>query len=132
MAIEGIGLLIANSLKVINSVKTATKLEEEQTAGNTEKSQCTSVSIALKIKKQMNKRGWSEKQVMDAINNPSKTASTSDVRNNPITGIKNDDPATAYFDSEGNYVVQNDETGDIVQVSDKNDPEWNIPQNFKY
>lgn len=39
-------------------------------------------------------------------------------------GTKNDDPATMYFDKDGNYVVRNDRTGDIVQVSNKNDPTW--------
>lgn len=38
-----------------------------------------------------------------------------------------DDPATAYIDAAGNYVVRNDVTGDIVQVSDRFDPNWISP-----
>ncbi|QNT75857.1 colicin E5-related ribonuclease [Dehalogenimonas etheniformans] len=32
--------------------------------------------------------------------------------------------ATAYFDKDGSYVVRKDKTGDIIQISNKNDPNW--------
>ncbi len=35
-----------------------------------------------------------------------------------------DDPATAYYASDGSYVVRNDKTGEITQISNKNDPNW--------
>ena len=35
-----------------------------------------------------------------------------------------DDPATAYYSRRGGYVVRNDRTGDIVQISDRTDPNW--------
>jgi RHS repeat-associated protein len=44
---------------------------------------------------------------------------------NPIGRMN--DPATAYYSREGGYVVRNDRTGDIVQVSDRNDPDWVAP-----
>ena len=81
------------------------------------------ISIGRKIERQMEKRGWDEKTMKDTISNPTRTGTTRDTRYNS-DGVRNDDPATAYFDSDGNYVVKNDKTGDIVQVSDKNDPNW--------
>jgi len=41
-------------------------------------------------------------------------------------GTQNSDPATAYY-KNGGYVVVNDVTGNIVQVSDLNDPNWKAP-----
>lgn len=80
-----------------------------------------------KIGKQMGKRGWSEDSIEETISNPSRTAKAKDTRNNPETGAKNNDPATAYINDDGSYVVRNDTTGDIVQVSNKNDPNWKSP-----
>ena len=37
------------------------------------------------------------------------------------------DPATAHYHKDGGYVVRNNNTGDIVQVSDVNDPNWKDP-----
>lgn len=37
------------------------------------------------------------------------------------------DPATAYYGKDGGYVVRNDRTGDIVQVSDRTDAGWVAP-----
>jgi filamentous hemagglutinin len=37
------------------------------------------------------------------------------------------DPATAYINLDSSYVVQNDRTGEIVQISNKNDPDWQSP-----
>ena len=78
-----------------------------------------------KITDQMTKRNWTSKQVQDALNNPLKTVKTSDTRNLPIPpGGRMNDPATAYFSKDGGYVVRNDITGEIVQVSNKADPRW--------
>jgi filamentous hemagglutinin len=37
------------------------------------------------------------------------------------------DPATGYSAKDGSYVIRNDRTGAIVQVSNKNDPKWVAP-----
>lgn len=72
------------------------------------------------------KRGWSKKDIDDAINSPDKTVPTKDIRNNPETGQRNNDPATAYY--RGNdYVVRNDNTGQIVQISNKAATDWKVP-----
>lgn len=62
----------------------------------------------------------------DLVNNPSRTIATRDTRDLP-GGTRNDAPATAYINRGGGYVVRNNETGDIVQVSNLNDPNWKSP-----
>jgi hypothetical protein len=74
----------------------------------------------------MGKRGWTRESVADLINSPSRTITTRDTRYLPGGG-RNDAPATAYINRSGGYVVRNDETGDIVQVSNLNDPDWKSP-----
>lgn len=44
-----------------------------------------------------------------------------------ISGQKRNDLATAYIRTDGSYVVRNDITEDIVQISDRNDPDWQSP-----
>jgi hypothetical protein len=36
-------------------------------------------------------------------------------------------PATGYIDGDGDYVIVNDASGKVVQVSNKNDPNWRAP-----
>ncbi|WP_062050485.1 colicin E5-related ribonuclease [Bacillus sp. JCM 19034] len=79
-----------------------------------------------KIAKQMNNRGWNDNLVQNTLQNPQRTQVTRDTRNRP-DGTRNNDPATAYIREDGSYVVRNDRTGDIVQVSNRNDPNWVSP-----
>ncbi len=81
-----------------------------------------------KIGKQMPKRGWNETSIKDTLENPAKTVKTTDTRFKADgSGLRLNDPATAYYSKDGGYVVRNDVTGDIVQVSDRNDPNWIDP-----
>lgn len=81
-----------------------------------------------KIAKQMGKRGWTDSRVQEALDSPTRTVNTKDTRYTPGgSGVKNNDPATAYYHKDGGYVVRNDESGNIVQVSDVNDPNWKDP-----
>lgn len=82
------------------------------------------VHIDKKIKDQMQARGWDEGSVQETIKNPHKTAQA-------IDRTSNNEPATAYFNKEGHHVVRNDKTGRVVQVSNKNDPNWKPDQSFK-
>ena len=50
-----------------------------------------------------------------------------DTRFDPVLGACLNDPATGYVARDGGYVVRNDRTGQIVQISDKNDPNWKSP-----
>ncbi|WP_210967657.1 colicin E5-related ribonuclease [Dolichospermum flos-aquae] len=81
------------------------------------------LNIGKKIKQQMSKRGWTEEMLELVYLNPGKTEKTRDKRYN-IDGTRKDDHATVYYRSDGAYIVCNDITGDVVQVSDINDPNW--------
>jgi len=59
---------------------------------------------------QLSRRGWSQNSVDNLVNNPHTTRESI----NKATGNK----ATAYFRKNGHYVVRDDVTGDIVQMSD--------------
>lgn len=83
-------------------------------------------SVGSKTAKQMGQRGWSHDMIDDTIAHPARTVPTRDVRFNP-DGSRNDDPATAYINKDGSYVVRNDRTGDVVQISNRNDPNWKSP-----
>lgn len=80
-----------------------------------------------KIGKQMGKRGWTEEAIQETLDNPVRTVKTRDTRWLPGSDGPLDDPATAYYASDGSYVVRNDKTGEITQISNKNDPNWIAP-----
>jgi hypothetical protein len=75
-----------------------------------------------KILKQMPRRGWTTSLVEETIRDPERTGKTRDQR--VVGGESRNDPATAYFRDDDSYVVRNDRTKDIVQLSDRNDPRW--------
>ena len=78
-----------------------------------------------KVQKQMGKRGWTPQEVQDTLDNPVDTAPGRDTRADPETGEKIDQgPVTYYYNKDGHYVVRRDDTGEIIQVSDRNDPDW--------
>lgn len=85
-----------------------------------------SIKFGAKIQKQLGKRGWSRKSVEDTVNHPHRTVGTKDTRYLAGGGRKND-PATAYINKDGSYVVLNDNTNEIVQVSNRYDPHWISP-----
>lgn len=59
---------------------------------------------------QLSRRGWSQNTIDKLVNNPYTTRSSI----NKATGNN----ATAYFRKDGHYVVRDDVTGDVVQMSD--------------
>ena len=75
---------------------------------------------------QLERRGWTKSDVLSAIANPVRTVRWRDTRHLPRGG-RLDDPATVYYSSGGGYVVRNDITGDIVQISNRNKPDWKAP-----
>ena len=85
-----------------------------------------STQFGIKISKQLSKRGWTKDLVVDAINNPARTVKWKDTRYLP-GGNKLNDSATAFYSKEGGYVVRNNRTGDIVQISDRLDNNWLAP-----
>jgi RHS repeat-associated protein len=118
----GVGVTAATILTegaVAEGLGTATAAEAVSAAR-------AATSLGTKIEKQMAKRGWSRQSIDDAIANPTRTVSTKDTRHLP-GGARMDDSATAYYGKDGGYVVRNDRTGDVVQISDRNDPAWAAP-----
>ena len=85
------------------------------------------VKIEPKIASQMSKRGWTESSIKEVVSNPAKTVKTVDTRFDDKTGIRLNEPATGYIAKDGSYVVINNKTGNVVQVSDKYDPNWKTP-----
>ncbi len=80
-------------------------------------------SIPSKIAGQMEDRGWTSNSLNSTINRPSLTAEAT----NKATG----GGATAYFNRDGSYVVRDNATGKIIQVSDRNDPNWKPDSSIK-
>ncbi|WFN89107.1 hemagglutinin repeat-containing protein [Agrobacterium pusense] len=99
------------------------------TAGQTTEGAANTIAtkIAPKIERQIGRRGWDRNSINETIAQPQRTVTTRDTRHNPETGVRNDDPATAFINRDGSYVVRNNRTGDIVQVSDRTDPSWKSP-----
>ena len=83
-------------------------------------------TTGAKIQTQMPKRGWTHADVQNVLNAPHRTVPTQDTRYLPGGGQQNN-PATAYVRSDGHYVIRNDLTGDIVQLSNRNDAAWKAP-----
>ncbi len=83
-------------------------------------------TFSKKILKQLQRRGWTPETVLRTIEEPFRTVKTRDTRYVP-EGRRLDNPATGYINEDGSYVIRNDETGDIVQVSDRTDPNWKLP-----
>ena len=74
--------------------------------------------ISEKISTQMGPRGWTEQAINETVASPAETHPVWDY----TTG--NQQPATAYVRSDGSYVVVNDSSGEVVQISDATDPDW--------
>ncbi len=59
---------------------------------------------------QLTSRGWTRQSIHDLVNNPYTTRQAVNKANN--------NPATAYFRNDGHYVVRDDVTGQLIQMSD--------------
>lgn len=83
----------------------------------------TNTKSAKKLAKQMEQRGWTQDSVRDVVNNPYTTRESQ----NLATRNK----ATAYYDRNGNYVIIDNETKEVIQVSKKGDKTWKPDKNIK-
>jgi len=82
-------------------------------------------SADTKIQDQMKERGWTEDNINETIND-GPTGTSIDKRSpkkTPPDFLGRNDTATVYGKS-GSYVIINDRTHEITQLSDRNDPEW--------
>jgi RHS repeat-associated protein len=71
-------------------------------------------NITKKISRQLGRRGWSAGDIDQTVNSPFTTRPSI----NRATGNR----ATAFYREDGSYVVRDDGTGDIVQISDRKSP----------
>lgn len=76
----------------------------------------SSFYYGAKIQKQISTRGWSDALIDDTINQPHATRSAVDKATHRA--------ATAYFRKDGSYVIRDDITGRIIQISNRGDPNW--------
>ena len=64
----------------------------------------------------MTNRGWTQDSVRDTVDN----AYTTRKAVNKATG----NTATVYYNKDGSHVIIDDITNEVVQVSDKFEPNW--------
>jgi filamentous hemagglutinin len=86
-----------------------------------------SFSVGEHISSSMEKRGWTTDSIERTLNKPARIMKAQDTRNLG-NGLRMNDPATAYINKDGSYVVRNNRTGDIVQISNRNDSNWGQPK----
>ena len=120
-----IALSGASAMELINSfvqasigVGAGSTSAENQPNGNELKFGSDTKSTQ-KLNNEMSKRGWTEETVKDTVNNPYTTRKAT----NKATG----NSATAYYNQNGAYVVIDDITKEVVQVSDNINPSSWIP-----
>ena len=77
-----------------------------------------SLGFSEKVNGQMPGRGWTSELVGETVTSPAETHPVWDYT------AGNRQAATAYVRANGSYVVVNDSTHQIVQVSDRGDAEW--------
>lgn len=124
---------ISAAQTALNSALESLKQEEqkEKDAGNKveeekekNKGKVPDLKIEEKVKRQMPDRDWTEQDLMDTVAKGGK-GKTVDQRKpkNTDDGLGRNDPATVYGEP-GKYVVVNDRTGEVTQISDKTDVNW--------
>ncbi|MFS0873060.1 colicin E5-related ribonuclease [Paenibacillus xylanilyticus] len=71
------------------------------------------------IADQITERGWNDQRLSEAINEPAGTVDWVDQRKG-----QNNAPVTVYYHKDSGYVVRRNDTGEIIQVSQVDDPDW--------
>ncbi|MFN9163645.1 MAG: RHS repeat-associated core domain-containing protein [Alphaproteobacteria bacterium] len=66
-------------------------------------------------------KGWTGEQVDGVIDDPASTGEATD-KQAGNDGKPRNEPATVYVDKDGNYVVVNNKTGEIIQVGTRDEP----------
>ena len=75
------------------------------------------IHIDDKITAQLTLRGWTEQQIRETVASPAIGTSTDNTEGRA-------DPATVYGSRSGGYVVVNDRTRRVIQISDRTDAGW--------
>lgn len=71
----------------------------------------------------MKKRGWDEQSVRNTVSNPYTTRKSLNKQNGNT-------PATAYYNKDTSYVVVDDTSKNLVQISDRTKPDWKPDPNI--
>ena len=69
-----------------------------------------------KLNNQLKKRGWTQESVQDTVDNPYTTRLSKN--------LATQNSATVYYNKDGSYVILDDITNEIVQISNRYDPRW--------
>jgi RHS repeat-associated protein len=80
-------------------------------------------TVSSKIGNQMGPRGWTTESIGETLAKPKFTAEAT----NKATGGQ----ATAYFREDGSYIVRDNKTGSIIQVSNRFKPDWKPDRSIK-
>lgn len=94
----------SNNIKVYQQLKSNGVRSERLVYGSNTKS-------AHKLHSQMSRRGWTEDLINDTVDHPFTIRRSF----NKATG----GPATVFYNADGSYVVVDDITNEIIQISDK-------------
>jgi hypothetical protein len=84
------------------------------------------IVIEAKIARQMSRRGWTRSDIESTLAHPHRIVETTDMRWR-ADGSKRNDAAKAYMREDGHYIVRNEVDGTIVQISNRNKPNWKSP-----
>jgi filamentous hemagglutinin len=83
------------------------------------------VKIDDKIAGQLGDRGWTEEGVRELTTKEPAGTTTDNTGGRSAS-------ATVYGTKTGGHVIVNDKTGQVVQVSDKDDPDWKPDPRIKW
>lgn len=121
---KALGYLGAYGLASVFDIAIGKMFTEEQ--DDVDEANQDDVKIDDKIASQLKPRGWTEEEIRDLVKNGKRTGSSVDKRSPEKTddGLGRDDPASVYGTEEDGHVVVNDNTNEVVHVSDKNDEDW--------
>ena len=76
----------------------------------------------------MSRRGWTEESIREVIEHPARMERTRDRRHlDDLSCGRRNDPAMAYIQDDGQYVVLNLVLKEVIAISDRKDPEWHAP-----
>ncbi|MDR0780001.1 MAG: hypothetical protein LBF16_04810, partial [Pseudomonadales bacterium] len=122
---------LVDAAKVVNEAADVAKVVDEvgdaaRVVGEGE------VVIDRKIADQLDSRGWTKQEIQAAVEKEP-AGTTIDNRSAAKTpdGVPRNDPASVYGSKDG-YVVVNDRTGEVVQVSNKNNPNWIVDSRIQW
>lgn len=90
------------------------------------------VTADKKIGQQLSARGWTLKDVQTIINEGVVGESLDKRSANKTPDRQPRDDSASVYGSRNGYIIVNNRTGEVVQVSDRNDPDWVVDGRIKW